>query len=203
MSEAWKRAAEWLAESEKRRLVLVTGHRRESFGEPFHEMCRAMRDLPGMGEKSEARFLAGIQAMATRSDRAPLGDALPVAEAIAADLRALPGVVAVEPAGSLRRRKETVGDLDILAAAVDAAPVIQAFVSRPDVGRILGQGPVKASVELVTGMRAQLWVHPPAHFSTSNDRPRQPRQRLAARDGIDQPAVDHAGRGPAGQVRRV
>ncbi|HRA21396.1 MAG TPA: DNA polymerase/3'-5' exonuclease PolX [Anaerolineae bacterium] len=126
-----------------------------------------LRDLPGMGEKSEARILAGIQAMATRSDRAPLGDALPVAEAIAADLRALPGVVAVEPAGSLRRRKETVGDLDILAAAVDAAPVIQAFVSRPDVGRILGQGPVKASVELVTGMRAQLWVHPPAHFGSA------------------------------------
>lgn len=126
-----------------------------------------LRDLPGMGEKSEARILAGIQAMATRSDRVALGDALPVAEAIAADLRALPGVVAVEAAGSLRRRKETVGDLDILAAAPDAAPVIQAFVERPDVSRVLGQGPVKASVELVSGLRAQLWVHPPEHFGSA------------------------------------
>lgn len=126
-----------------------------------------LRDLPGMGEKSEARILAGIQAMATRSDRVALGDALPVAEAIAADLRALPGVVAVAAAGSLRRRKETVGDLDILAAAPDAAPVIQAFVARPDVSRVLGQGPVKASVELVSGLRAQLWVHPPEHFGSA------------------------------------
>lgn len=126
-----------------------------------------LRDLPGMGEKSEARILSGLQARSTRSDRLPLGAALPIAEAIAADLRALPGVVAVESAGSLRRRRETVGDLDLLAAADDAAPVIQAFVNRPDVSRVLGQGPVKASVELVSGLRAQLWVHPPAHFGSA------------------------------------
>ncbi len=126
-----------------------------------------LRDLPGMGEKSEARILAGLQTRTRRSDRLPLGAALPIAEAIAADLRALPGVVAVESAGSLRRRRETVGDLDILAAADDAAPVIQAFVNRPDVSRVLGQGPVKASVELVSGLRAQLWVHPPAHFGSA------------------------------------
>lgn len=126
-----------------------------------------LRDLPGMGERSEARILSGLQARSTRSDRLPLGAALPIAEAIAADLRALPGVVAVESAGSLRRRRETVGDLDLLAAADDAAPVIQAFVNRPDVSRVLGQGPVKASVELVSGLRAQLWVHPPAHFGSA------------------------------------
>lgn len=126
-----------------------------------------LRDLPGMGEKSEQRILAGIAALGRRSDRLPLGQALPAAEAILADLRAQPGVVAAEAAGSLRRRRETVGDLDLLVAADEAEPVLRHFVSRADVGRVLGQGPVKASVELVSGMRVQLWVHPPQHFGSA------------------------------------
>ena len=126
-----------------------------------------LRDLPGLGEKSEQRILAGIEALGRRSDRLPLGQALPVAEALLTDLRAQPGVVAAEAAGSLRRRRETVGDLDLLVSAEDAGPVLQHFVSREDVGRVLGQGPVKASVELVSGMRVQLWVHPPQHFGSA------------------------------------
>ncbi len=123
--------------------------------------------LPGMGKKSEEKILAGLESMARRSGRTPLGDALPFAEEQMALLRKVKGVKAVEAAGSLRRRRDTVGDLDILVAAEDSEPVMEAFTSQPLVARVLGRGPTKASVEYNTGMRAQVWVHPPAKFGTA------------------------------------
>ncbi len=68
-----------------------------------------LRDLPSMGPKSEATILAGIASLARRSQRIPLGRAWPLAQGIADELRKIPGVVAVEPAGSLRRMRSTVG----------------------------------------------------------------------------------------------
>lgn len=126
-----------------------------------------LRALPGMGAKSEARILRGIEALARRSGRIPLGVAWPFAQDLLIFLRALPGVQAAEAAGSLRRMRATVGDLDLLAAAADSAAVIRAFTSRPDVVEILGQGTTKASVEFANGLRAQLWVHPPERFGTA------------------------------------
>ena len=126
-----------------------------------------LRSLPGMGEKSEARILAGIEAMARRTSRIPLGRAWPFAQELCQFLRTVPGVAAVEPAGSLRRMRATVGDLDILVAADDSAPVMAAFVGRPDVARVLGHGETKSSVEFNHGLRAQLWVHPPERFGTA------------------------------------
>ena len=126
-----------------------------------------LRDLPGMGEKSEAKVLAGIEALSRRTDRIPLGRAWPLAQELLAFLRAQPGVQAAEVAGSLRRMRPTVGDLDLLVAAADSEAVMQAFVSRPDVERVLGQGSTKASVEFTYGLRAQLWVHPPERFGTA------------------------------------
>ncbi len=126
-----------------------------------------LRDLPGMGEKSEARILAGIQALSRRSGRNPLGKAWPAAQELLAWLRALPGVEAAEAAGSLRRMRSTVGDLDILAASSQPAAVMDAFVGRADVSRVLGHGETKSSVEFNNGLRAQLWVHPPEHFGTA------------------------------------
>ena len=126
-----------------------------------------LRSLPGMGEKSEARILAGIEAMARRTSRIPLGRAWPSAQELCAFLRTVPGVAAVEPAGSLRRMRATVGDLDILVAAQDSSPVMAAFVGRPDVARVLGHGETKSSVEFNHGLRAQLWVHPPERFGTA------------------------------------
>ena len=126
-----------------------------------------LRNLPGMGEKSEARILAGIAALSRRSKRIPLGKAWPFAEQIIAYLKAVPGVEKVEIAGSLRRMKETVGDLDILAAAEESKAVIAAFTQHPDVLRVLSQGEVKASVEYYHNMRAQLWVHSPDRFGTA------------------------------------
>lgn len=126
-----------------------------------------LRGLSGMGEKSEARIIAGIEALSRRSDRIPLGRAWPFAQALLARLRAVDGVQAVEAAGSLRRMRSTVGDLDIEAAAADSEAVMEAFVSHRDVVRVVSRGETKASVEFGHNMRAQLWVHPPERFGTA------------------------------------
>lgn len=127
----------------------------------------SLRSLPGMGEKSEARVLAGIQAVARRSDRIPLGKAWILAQELLAYLRSVPGVKTVEIAGSLRRMRATVGDLDLLAAAAESGPVMGAFTSHPDVIHVLSQGETKASVEFSHNLRAQLWVHPPERFGSA------------------------------------
>jgi DNA polymerase (family 10) len=126
-----------------------------------------LRSLPGMGEKSEAKVLAGIEALGRRSGRIPLGRAWPFAQELLAMLRQTPGVVRAEAAGSLRRMRATVGDLDLLAAAGDSQAVMEAFTGRADVSRVLGKGETKASVEFTHGLRAQLWVHPPERFGTA------------------------------------
>ncbi|MCC7130431.1 MAG: DNA polymerase/3'-5' exonuclease PolX [Anaerolineae bacterium] len=126
-----------------------------------------LRELPGMGEKSEARLLAGIEMLSRRSDRIPLGKAWPYAQQLLEVLRRAAGVQQVEAAGSLRRMRSTVGDIDLLAAATDSVPVMQAFINHPDVVRVLGQGETKSSVEFRDNLRAQLWVHPPERFGTA------------------------------------
>jgi DNA polymerase (family X) len=126
-----------------------------------------LRALPGMGEKSEAKIIAGIEALGRRSNRIPLGRAWPFAQELITYLNKAPGVEAVEVGGSLRRMRATVGDIDILAAAKDSNAVMEAFVSRRDVARVLGQGETKSSVEFIQGLQAQLWVHPPEHWGTA------------------------------------
>ena len=126
-----------------------------------------LRDLPGMGEKSEAQILTGIESLSRRSGRIPIGRAFPLVQEIIAALLKVPGVKAAEPAGSLRRMRSTVGDLDILVAAKESGPVMDVFTSLPGVSRVLGKGPTKASIEFGDGLRAQLWVHPPEHFGTA------------------------------------
>ena len=126
-----------------------------------------LRSLPGMGEKSEAQILAGIESLRRRSGRLPLGVAYPLVQGILAALLKVPGVRDASPAGSLRRMRPTVGDLDILVAASDSAPVMQAFATLPGVLRVLGRGETKSSIEFNDGVRAQLWVHPPERFGTA------------------------------------
>lgn len=126
-----------------------------------------MRDLPGMGAKSEALIITGIESLARRSGRIPLGRAWPLAQDIIGALKKVKGVVAAEPAGSLRRMRSTVGDLDILVAAKDSGPVMEAFIHQPGVSRVLGKGDTKSSIEFSDGVRAQVWVHPPERFGTA------------------------------------
>ncbi|MGD2027194.1 MAG: DNA polymerase/3'-5' exonuclease PolX [Anaerolineales bacterium] len=136
----------------------------------LEEEARAdkLAELPGMGKKSQDKVLAGIEALERRqTGRTPLGEVWDFAQTQLEFLRGLPGVARVEPAGSLRRMRDTVGDLDILAAADDSGPVMEAFASQEIVARVEGRGPTKTSVEFSNGFRAQLWVHPPERFGTA------------------------------------
>lgn len=126
-----------------------------------------LRSLPGMGAKSESAILEGIASLARRSGRIPLGRAYPLAQEIVRTLKGVKGVVAAEPAGSLRRMRSTVGDLDILVAAKDSVPVMEAVVNLPGISRVLGKGETKVSIEFADGIRAQVWVHPPQRFGTA------------------------------------
>ncbi|MEK6220862.1 MAG: DNA polymerase/3'-5' exonuclease PolX [Chloroflexota bacterium] len=126
-----------------------------------------LSELPGMGKKSEERILIGIEALSRRTGRMPLGDAWPLAQKQLVLLREIPGVKAVEAAGSLRRMRSTVGDIDILVAADDSEKVMQAFIAQPTIARVEGQGNVKTSVEFSNGLRVQIWVHPPEKFGTA------------------------------------
>ncbi len=125
-----------------------------------------LRTLPGMGEKSEQRVLEGIKALKRRPTRRLLGSVRPVALRTLEWLRAQKGVEQAEVAGSLRRWRPTIGDLDLVAASNKPAEVMEAFTSRPEVLRVLGKGENKASVELKDGLNIQLWVQPPERFGT-------------------------------------
>ena len=126
-----------------------------------------LRGLPGMGAKSESAIIEGIASLSRRSGRIPLGRAYPLAQEIIKTLKKVKGVVDAAPAGSLRRMRSTVGDLDILVAAKDSAPVMEAVVNLPGVSRVLGKGEFKSSIEFTDGVRAQVWVHPPKEFGTA------------------------------------
>jgi DNA polymerase (family 10) len=126
----------------------------------------SLRDLPGMGEKSEAKVLAGIEALKRRSGRIALGKAYPFAQELLAFLRSLPGVEKAEAAGSLRRMRSTVGDLDLVVAAANSQPVMQAIAQHPDTLDVVSQGTTKISLEFRNNLRAQLWAFPPERFGT-------------------------------------
>src|SRR5512147_2144390 len=90
-----------------------------------------LRDLPGMGAKSETAILEGIASLSRRSQRIPLGTAYPLAMSIIEQLMSVKGVVDAQPAGSLRRMRSTVGDLDILVAAKESSAVMETFIKLP------------------------------------------------------------------------
>lgn len=125
-----------------------------------------IRELPGMGARSEQKILEGIEWLRRRSGRIPLADAWPVADEVLAALAGTPGVVKASAAGSLRRRKSTVGDIDLLVAATDPAPVMRAFVALPLVAEVSLSGPTKTSVILRNGLQADLRVLPVERYGS-------------------------------------
>jgi len=126
-----------------------------------------LRGLPGMGAKSEEKVLAGIEALKRRSDRILLGVAWPLASAMLNVLREVPGVVQAAPAGSLRRMRETIGDLDLLVATEDPAPVMARFRELSQVAEVLLSGPTKTSIRTREGLQADLRVLEPARWGTA------------------------------------
>jgi DNA polymerase (family 10) len=117
-----------------------------------------IRVLKGFGEKTEKNILLAIQAKKGTAKRFLLGDILPVAEAIRMELAALPATKQISLAGSIRRMKETIGDVDILATSSEPETIMTAFCTLPEVDRVLGKGPTKSSVVLKTGVQVDLRV---------------------------------------------
>ena len=126
-----------------------------------------LRDLPGFGEKVEQNVLKALATASQWSGRMLLGDAWPLAHAIAERIRAVKGVHLVELAGSFRRRKETIGDLDLLVAGGDAGQVMKAFTTHDSVADVLGRGDTKSSVRLDNGLQVDLRVVPETSFGAA------------------------------------
>jgi DNA polymerase (family 10) len=112
-------------------------------------LCREhkLQELPRMGAKLEEKVLRSIAAYRQRAGRFLLNFAQEVADELTAYLASVPGVESVTAAGSLRRGRETVGDLDLLATGPGAEAAIETFVAHPKVHEVLSKGPNKASVK--------------------------------------------------------
>jgi DNA polymerase (family 10) len=126
-----------------------------------------LRALPGMGAKSEGKVLAGIEALKRRTGRTLLGVAWPLADVMLDALREVPGVVQAAPAGSLRRMRETVGDLDLLVAAGEPEPVMARFRELDQVAEVLLSGPTKTTIRTHEGLQVDLRVLEPARWGTA------------------------------------
>jgi DNA polymerase (family 10) len=124
-------------------------------------------ELEGFGKKSQEKILTGIAFVRTADTRISLGAAMLQARAIEALLRSIPGVGEVTVAGSLRRRRETIGDLDFLVVSKDPERVSEAFATMPDVARVLGRGPTKTLVHLASGIDADLRVVLPESYGAA------------------------------------
>ncbi len=128
-----------------------------------------IRTLSRMSDKSEAKILAGIDALRRRSGRSPLGAVWPLARAMVDELAALPGATAASVAGSLRRMRDTIGDIDLLVAAnTDDAEVVMAhFRQLPQVYEVLASGVTKTAIRTHDGFQVDLRVLDPARWGTA------------------------------------
>jgi DNA polymerase (family 10) len=128
-----------------------------------------IRTLSRMGAKTEENILAGIEALRRRSGRAPLGVAWPLAQGMLDELATLGGVTATSVAGSLRRMRDTIGDIDLLVAATpDHADAIMAhFRQMSQVREVLVSGTTKTSIRTHDGFQVDLRVLDPARWGTA------------------------------------
>jgi DNA polymerase (family 10) len=124
----------------------------------------AVAELKGFGEKTQVKILEGIKNRVAYGKRHRWYEAAEVAEPILAGLRALPQVQRAESAGSLRRARETVGDLDFLVASSEPAPIMAWFVGYPGVKEVTAHGETKSSVRFESGLQADLRVVPLEQF---------------------------------------
>ena len=157
--------------------------------ESIEALTKACQDgrlasLDGFGEKTATNLLDSIQRRATYSKLHRLGTALPAAQALLNHLRECPSVSQAEIAGSLRRGKEIVKDLDLIASSNKPKEVMKAFISAPNVEKVIAHGETKSSVILAGGIPCDLRVVPPevwptalAHFTGSKEHNIALRQR--------------------------
>lgn len=129
----------------------------------------ALRALPGMGKTSEEKIARAIERLGLhgKDRRTPIAEAWPVAVGLATELAAIDGVTAAVPAGSLRRLAETIGDIDIVVAADDAQPVMDAVSSHPSAQSVVGRGEKKTSIITRSGIQIDVRVVAPSQLGAA------------------------------------
>ncbi len=131
--------------------------------------CREgrVRSLSGFGARSERMLMERLAADLQRPTRYKLASVEAYANAVLANLRGLAGVEKIEAAGSYRRRRETVGDLDFVVASRAGAKVVERFTAMPEAAKILAAGPTRASLVLKSGVQVDLRVVAPESFGAA------------------------------------
>src|ERR687891_768664 len=132
----------------------------EELLDALHE--QRLRGVPGFGPRTEENLLRGIQQLQQSGDRVLLGVAFDLAEEILVELRNVKQVRRCDYAGSLRRMRETIGDIDLLVASEEAEPVMDAFTSMTYVARVLARGSTKSSILTTKGLQVDLRVVEPS-----------------------------------------
>ncbi|MFE2911811.1 DNA polymerase/3'-5' exonuclease PolX [Kitasatospora indigofera] len=133
------------------------------------EAARAGRlgEVAGFGERSAERILQGIELRRQAGGRIGIDVATALAEDVVAALSAVPGCIRCAYAGSLRRMRETAGDIDVLATTEDSAPLMAAFTALPYVAEVVVAGPTKTSVRTAEGVQVDLRVVPPEDWGAA------------------------------------
>jgi len=126
-----------------------------------------LRTLPGFGEKVEQNVLKAIASAAKWAGRLSLAAAWPLAHALADAVMRVEGVTQVEIAGSFRRRKDTIGDVDLVVCGGSTEAVMERFVTHPSVAEVLGRGDTKSSVKLGMGLQVDLRHVPESAFGAA------------------------------------
>jgi DNA polymerase (family 10) len=127
----------------------------------------AVAELKGFGAKTAMMILEGLKNIEQTGQRMYLAEAKPLVDAIVADLRTVPGVVQAEAAGSFRRRRDTVGDLDLLATAADSTAAMDRLAAHPLVEKVLARGETKQRVRLSAGIEMDLRVVPDESYGAA------------------------------------
>ncbi len=135
----------------------------------LEELVKAgkLRALPGFQEKKEQNILKGIQLLKAGQERIPLGTAITLAAQILGSFKGMPEVQRIEAAGSLRRRNETIGDLDVLVTSRSPQKVMERFVKLPLAAQVQAHGQTKSSIRTPQGFQVDLRVVEPDSFGAA------------------------------------
>ena len=152
-------------------LLDISGLGPKTVGRLWHEtdivdrvgLARGLEDgtlaaMPRMGAKTIANIKDSLEFAEKAAERTSIGVALPIAELLIEELSQLPGVQSIEYEGSLRRGRETIGDIDLLAICDDPAPLLRAFTEGGSVTKVLAVGGTKASIRLEEGLQVDLRI---------------------------------------------
>lgn len=143
-----------------KKIIALNKHLGVDSVEKLEAACKAgkVAELDGFGEKTQTKLLEGIAHRRLYAQRTRIDDALAVAEPVLDSLRQHPDVIRCSTAGSLRRWRETIGDVDFLVSSKEPANIIEYFVAQPGILGVSAQGDTKASVILAGGIQADLRV---------------------------------------------